>query len=60
MTGFDSCHGGLKTPEGQNYSETTGAILILHGSVDPVSGIDHVKNLVKELNDFGIQHEVHI
>ena len=60
MTGFVSFHGGLKTPEGQNYSETTGAILILHGSVDPVSGMDDVTNLVKELNDFEIQHEVHI
>ena len=30
MTGFVSFHGGLKTPEGQNYSETTWAILILH------------------------------
>ena len=48
------------TPEGQDYSETSGSILILHGSDDPVSGMDDVKNLVKELNDFGIHHEVHI
>ena len=54
MTGFVSYHGGLKTPEGQNYSETTGSILIFHGSVDPVSGMDDVTNLVKELNDFEI------
>ena len=60
MTGFVSFHGGLKTPEGQNYSETTGSILIFHGSVDPVSGMDDVTNLVKELNDFEIQHEVRI
>ena len=60
MTWFVSFHGSLKTPEGQNHSETTGAILILHGSVDPVSGMDDVTNLKKELNDFEIQHEVHI
>ena len=60
MTGFVSFHGRLKTPEGQNYSETTGAILILLGSVDPVSGMNDVTNLVKELNDFEIQHKVHI
>ena len=60
MTGFVSFHGGLKIPEGQNYSETTGSILIFHGSVDPVSGMDDVTNLVKELNDFEIQHEVRI
>mgnify|MGYP001316686475 FL=1 len=60
MTGFVSFHEGLKTPEGQNYFEITGSILILHGSVDPVSGMDDVTNLVKELNDFEIQHEVRI
>ena len=59
MTCFVSFHGGLKTPEGQNYSETNRSIVILHGSVDPVSGMDDVMNLVKELNDFEIQHEVH-
>ena len=32
----------------------------LHGSVDPVSGMEDVTNLVDELNDFEIQHEVHI
>ena len=47
MTGFVSFHGGLKTPERQNYSETTGSILIFLGSVNPVSGMDDVTNLVK-------------
>ena len=60
MTGFVSFHGGLETPQGQDYSETSGSILILHGSVDPVSGMDDVTNLVKELNDFEIHHEVRI
>ena len=60
MTGFVSFHGGFKTPDGQDYSETPGSILILHGSCDPVSGMDVVMNLVKELNDFEIQHEVYI
>jgi Dienelactone hydrolase and related enzymes len=60
MTGYVSFHGGFKTLERPDYSETTGSVLILHGSVDPVSGIDDVTNLVKEINDFEIQHEVHI
>ena len=60
MTGFVSFHGELKKPEGQDYSETSGSILILHGSVDPVSDMDDVTNLVNEINDFEIQHEVHI
>ena len=60
MTGFVSFHGGLKTPKRQNYSETTGSILIFHESVDPVPGTDDVTNLLKEIKDFEIQHEVHI
>ena len=60
MTGFVGFHGGVKTSEGQNCYEKTESILIFHGYVDPVSGMDDVTNLVKELNDFEIQHEVHI
>ena len=50
----------MKTPEWQNYSETTGSMLILHRSVDPVSGMDDGTNFVKELNDFDIHLEVQI
>ena len=50
----------MKTPEWQNYSETTGSMLILHRSVDPVSGMNDVTNLVKELSDFEIHHKVRI
>ena len=53
-------NGVLKTPEGKDYSEISGSILILHGSVDPVSGIDDFKNLVKDVHYFEINHEVHI
>ena len=44
----------LKHQKVKNYIETTGSILIFHGSFDPVSGMDDIKNLMKELNDFEI------
>jgi dienelactone hydrolase len=34
LRGFATFHGGLKTPQGQNYANTRGKILIMHGSAD--------------------------
>jgi dienelactone hydrolase len=34
LKGFATFHGGLKTPQGQNYSKARGEILIMHGSAD--------------------------
>ena len=39
MAGFVSFHGGLETPEGQDYSATPAPVMVLHGSADPVSGM---------------------
>jgi len=46
LDGFVSFHGGLATPQGQNYSNTQGTILLLHGSADPVSGMDDLAGLL--------------
>ena len=37
IDGFVSFHGGLTTPEGQDYSQAQAPILILHGGNDPVA-----------------------
>ena len=41
MKGFVTFHGGLKTPEGQNYSNTKGKLLILHGTADTHITMEH-------------------
>lgn len=50
LDGFVSFHGGLETPEGQDYSATSGPVLILHGTDDPVAPMEQVTQLAKELN----------
>jgi dienelactone hydrolase len=58
LKAFVSFHGGLSTPDGQDYSKTKGEILIFHGSSDKIVSIDDFANLVKELEEHNIPHEM--
>jgi len=58
LKGFATFHGGLKTPEGQNYAGTRGAILIMHGSADSAITLDQFADLAKELESAGVEHEM--
>lgn len=58
LKGFVTFHGGLKTPAGQNYSGTQGALLIMHGSADAHITLDQFAALAKELETAGIGHEM--
>jgi len=58
LKGFATFHGGLKTPEGQNYAKTRGEILIMHGSADSNITLDQFADLAKELESAGIAHEM--
>jgi dienelactone hydrolase len=58
LKGFATFHGGLQTPEGQNYSRTSGEILIMHGSADSAITMDQFAALAKELEAAGIAHEM--
>jgi dienelactone hydrolase len=58
LKGFATFHGGLKTPEGQNYTKTRGEILIMHGSADNAITMDQFADLTKELEAAGIAHEM--
>jgi dienelactone hydrolase len=58
LKGFATFHGGLKTPQGQNYSKTRGEILIMHGSADKAVTMDQFADLVKELEAAGVAHEM--
>jgi len=60
LDGYVSFHGGLGTPDGQNYAMTDAPVLLLHGSADPVSGMDDLASLVQELQSAGIQHDAQI
>ena len=58
LKGFATFHGGLKTPQGQNYSQTRGKILIMHGSADTAITMDQFADLAKELESAGVDHEM--
>ena len=58
LKGFATFHGGLKTPQGQNYSKTRGQILIMHGSADTAITMDQFADLANELESAGVDHEM--
>ena len=58
MKGFVTFHGGLSTPEGQNYSKTKGKLLILHGTADSNITMEQFAELANELEDKNIPHEM--
>ena len=58
LKGFVTFHGGLKTPQGQDYAKTRGKILILHGTADTAITMDQFADLAKELETAGVAHEM--
>lgn len=58
LKGFVTFHGGLSTPEGQDYTKTKGRLLILHGTADANITMEHFADLAMELEGSGIAHEM--
>lgn len=58
MKGFVTFHGGLKTPEGQDYSRTSGKVLVFHGEADTAVTMDDFNELKSELEQYGVAHEM--
>lgn len=55
---FATFHGGLSTPEGQNYNDTKGEILVFHGTADSSVTMQDFANLAEELEAAGVSHEM--
>ncbi len=58
LKGFVTFHGGLTTPEGQDYSGTKGKLLILHGTADTSVTMEHFAKLAEELEKQHVNHEM--
>ncbi len=58
MKGFVTFHGGLATPENQDYSKTKGKLLIMHGTADTNVTMDQFARLALELEAKGVPHEM--
>ena len=58
LKGFATFHGGLKTPEVQNYTKTRGKVLIMHDTADKAITMDQFADLAEGLESTGIDHEM--
>ena len=58
LKGFATFHGGLQTPEGQDYAKARGKILVMHGSADTAITMDQFADLANQLEAAGIAHEM--
>jgi dienelactone hydrolase len=58
LKGFVTFHGGLSTPEGQDYSQAKGKYLILHGTSDTAITMNDFAKLAQNLEEKGLPHEM--
>jgi dienelactone hydrolase len=58
LKGFASFHGGLATPEGQDYKKTKGRINVYHGTADSAISMTEFATLATELEAAKIPHEM--
>ncbi|VFQ46636.1 alpha/beta hydrolase fold [Desulfoluna butyratoxydans] len=58
LKGFVLFHGGLSTPEGQDYSRVKGEILVMHGSADDAIPMASFAELAEALEGAGVAHEM--
>lgn len=58
LKGFASFHGGLSTPEGQDYSDTAGKVLVYHGTADTAITMADFAALAEEMETAGVDHEM--
>jgi dienelactone hydrolase len=58
LKGFVTFHGGLSTPEDQDYSLTKGKVLIMHGTADTNITMDDFARLAIELEEKKVPHEM--
>jgi len=58
MKGFVTFHGGLKTPQGQDYSKTKASLLIMHGAADRAIPMADFVALSQELEQSALDNEM--
>ncbi len=58
--GFVTFHGGLATPEGQDYAAVTAPVLVLHGSSDSSVPMSQVAELAQAMDSADVDHAMEI
>lgn len=60
VDGVVSFHGGLATPEGQNYDRFNGSVLILHGADDPFAPLSQVTAAAEALSQAKVSYDIEL
>ncbi len=60
VAGYATFHGGLSTPEGQDYPANTAPILVAHGGADSSISMQDVASLSGELEEAGVPYEIQV
>ncbi|PWG64873.1 dienelactone hydrolase family protein [Spiribacter halobius] len=60
VDGFVTFHGGLGTPEGQDYGDVPAPILVLHGTRDQAVTMEDVTDLVGRLDAEGVDFRMEL
>ncbi|MEO1205641.1 MAG: dienelactone hydrolase family protein [Pseudomonadota bacterium] len=60
VKGYVSFHGGLDTPDGQNYSQANAPLLIAHGAADKGIPMQAVATLTEELESAGATYTIEV
>lgn len=58
LKGFATFHGGLSTPEGQDYQMVSASVLVMHGTADTAIPMTQFADLAARLEADGAQHEM--
>ena len=58
VKGHATFHGGLGTPEGQDYSKAKGQFLIMHGTADSAITMADFAALANAMEEHGVRHEM--
>ena len=55
---YVSFHGGLSTPDGQDYSQTPSQVVIFHGTADAMISMADFGSLAEQLESANVEHEM--
>ena len=59
LKAFIPFHGGLKTPEGQDYTKIKGEVVVFHGTADASVSMQDFADLAVQLETAKVPHEMH-
>lgn len=60
IAGYATFHGGLKTPEGQDFSRTQAPVMILHGGADAGIPMTDLADISVRMEAAGVDYEIEV